>query len=70
VVGVYLFLAKGVKMLLRIEETAILYVPIVVKCWLKVAESGMGGNEQPVLDRLNPLFYYPLGLKNHEVLVL
>jgi len=56
VAGVYLFLVIEMRMLLRIEETAISYVRIVVKCWLKGAESGMDGNEQPVLDRLNPLF--------------
>ena len=59
VAGVYLFLQKETKMLLRAEETAISYVLIVVKCWLKVAESGMDGNEHLLLDRLNPLFYSP-----------
>jgi hypothetical protein len=43
--GVYLFLAKRMKMMLRSEERPISYVLIVVKCWLKGAESGMYGNE-------------------------
>jgi hypothetical protein len=44
--GVYLFLAKRMKMMLRSEERPISYVLIVVKCWLKVVENGMDRNEK------------------------
>lgn len=57
--GVYLFLVKEMKILLGSEETAILYVLVVVKYWLKEEERDMNGNEQSILVRLISLFYPP-----------
>jgi hypothetical protein len=45
VAGVYLFLGIRMKMMLKNEEIAILYVPIVVKFWLKGVGNGKYENE-------------------------